>query len=126
MRSFATGLALSTPLKTCDRSSSMVARSTLVVLFAAGVACTPATSNIGATVNTVKAAALGPGDVFDVSVFGEDELSGRYRVGADGTITFPLVGSVAVKGLTTNEASEVIAEGLRAYVKNPHVSIFVQ
>src|SRR5207253_9552286 len=36
-------------------------------------------------------ATLGPGDLFDVRVFGENDLSGTYRVDADGWIDYPLV-----------------------------------
>ena len=45
-------------------------------------------------------AAVGPGDLFDVRVFGEADLSGPYQVGADGFINFPLIGTVAVDGKT--------------------------
>lgn len=34
---------------------------------------------------------LGPGDVFEVRVYGEEDLSGEYRVSSDGAINFPLV-----------------------------------
>lgn len=72
------------------------------------------------------AAALGPGDVFEVRVFGEDELSGIYRVSAAGDIVFPLVGKVQAGGLTAGELSDAIGKGLARYVKNPYVSVFVK
>ena len=43
---------------------------------------------------------LGPGDVFDVRVYDEGQLSGTYRVSAEGAISFPLVGAVQVAGQT--------------------------
>src|SRR5688572_7151011 len=42
---------------------------------------------------------LGVGDVLDVRVYGEEELTGTYRVAQDGTIDFPFIGRVAVAGL---------------------------
>ncbi len=71
---------------------------------------------------------LGPGDVFDVRVYGEKELSSSYRVGSDGTIDFPLVGTVNVVGLTPANVASLLEEALveRQYLKSPQVSIFVK
>lgn len=70
---------------------------------------------------------LGPGDVFDVSVFGEKELSGRFRVSTDGTVDYPLVGSVKLAGLRPPQAAALIQSKLAdGFLKNPHVSIFVE
>lgn len=46
-----------------------------------------------------------------------------YLVAADGTIKLPLVGQLVVANLTTSKASELIADKLRAYLKEPTVSI---
>lgn len=46
-----------------------------------------------------------------------------YLVAADGTIKLPLVGQLAVADLTTSKASELISSKLRAYLKEPTVSI---
>lgn len=69
---------------------------------------------------------LGPGDIFEVRVYGEEELSGSYRVSENGTIDFPLVGTLEVKGATDTEISHRLTELLRRYVKEPHVSIYVK
>lgn len=71
-------------------------------------------------------AALGPGDVFEVRVYGEPDLSGVYRVGSDGSIDFPLVGKVMAERRTGPEVTHEISERLAAYVKRPQVSIFVK
>lgn len=71
-------------------------------------------------------AAVGPGDLFDVRVFGEPTMSANYEVSGDGTINFPLVGSVEVAGKTPpqieNELQTRLADG---YLKNPSVSVRV-
>ena len=36
-------------------------------------------------------AALGPGDVVEIRVYQEKELSGLYRLSSDGTFRFPMV-----------------------------------
>ncbi|MCS6858318.1 MAG: polysaccharide export protein [Sandaracinaceae bacterium] len=71
---------------------------------------------------------LGPGDVFDVRVYREEDLSAQYRVESDGTIDFPLIGRIRVAGLEPSAVAEEIAKRLREgqFLVNPHVSVRVQ
>jgi len=73
-------------------------------------------------------AQLGPGDVFDVRVFGEQDLSGTYRVGTDGAIDFPLIGSIKVGDLTPSQSAELIRSKLLKgqFLREPQVSILVK
>jgi len=72
------------------------------------------------------AAAVGPGDLFEVRVFGQQDLSGTYQVAGDGTINFPLIGTVAVQGQTPPEIEREIQTRLAdGYLKNPSVSVKV-
>ena len=67
------------------------------------------------------------GDTFDVRVFGEPDLSGTHRVGADGTITFPLAGVIKVEGLEPQAAARKIAERLSdGILRNPQVSVLLK
>lgn len=68
---------------------------------------------------------LGPGDVLEIAVFGEPDLSRTVTVRADGRITIPLLGDFIVAGLTTGQLSEAVAVGLRLYLKNPVVTVTV-
>jgi protein involved in polysaccharide export with SLBB domain len=73
------------------------------------------------------ASTLGAGDVVEVRVFQEPELSGVYQVGTDGDIIFPLCKSVPVGGLTANAAAETIRGCLaRKYMRDPQVSVLVK
>jgi len=74
----------------------------------------------------VPLTALGPGDVFEVKVYGEDDLSGIYRVASDGGINFPLIGKVEVNNRTASDVSDLIADGLKQFIKDPSVSVFVK
>jgi polysaccharide export outer membrane protein len=69
---------------------------------------------------------LSPYDVIDVSVYNEDDLHTRAKLGADGTVLLPLIGSVSLDGKTVTEANDLIqkryAEG---FVKDPHVLVTV-
>lgn len=70
--------------------------------------------------------ALGPRDVFEVRVFDEQELSGKYQVDADGTINYPLVGRLRVEGLDAHQIESLLAERLsEKYLRNPQVSILI-
>jgi polysaccharide export outer membrane protein len=69
---------------------------------------------------------LGPADVFDVRVYGEPELSNTYRVANDGSIQFPLIGSVDVKGKLPAQVEKDIEQRLLAYLKHPQVNVFVK
>jgi polysaccharide export outer membrane protein len=70
---------------------------------------------------------IGVGDTFEVRVYGEQDLSGTYRVSTDGMIIFPLVGKIMVVGLSANTLAEQLTEKLRnGILKDPQVSIFIK
>ncbi|WAC75139.1 polysaccharide export protein EpsE [Roseateles sp. SL47] len=70
---------------------------------------------------------LGSGDAIRISVFQNPDMTLETRVSEAGTISFPLLGTVRVGGLSISEAENRIAEGLRKgnFVKQPQVSILV-
>lgn len=63
------------------------------------------------------------GDLLEIIILGEEELSRTLMVMHNGTISFPLIGEVKVAGLTTEQASELLAEKLKKYYTHPVVSI---
>jgi protein involved in polysaccharide export with SLBB domain len=73
-------------------------------------------------------ATIGPGDVFDVRVYGEEGLTGTYRVSSDGTIDYPLLGTISVQGMTPTEVTRLIEKGLvdGQFIRAPNVSVFVK
>ena len=67
---------------------------------------------------------LGARDVVNVAVFGHTELSGRFPVGDDGTITFPLLGAVKAGGLSILELQASLVRGLSdGFLRAPQVSV---
>jgi polysaccharide export outer membrane protein len=69
---------------------------------------------------------LQPYDLIDVDVYSEEDLHKPARLGSDGTVILPLIGSVKVGGLTVAEATDLIAKRYgNGYVKNPSVLITV-
>jgi len=70
---------------------------------------------------------LGPGDLVQVSVYNVPELTTKARISGSGEIHLPLIDYVHVSGLTCEEAEALIQMRLAdgGFVKDPHVSIFV-
>ncbi len=67
------------------------------------------------------------GDQLQVSVFKQEALSGPVLVRADGKVTVPLIGDIAVVGKTPPIAAEEIATALSAtgFIDKPSVSVAV-
>jgi polysaccharide export outer membrane protein len=75
---------------------------------------------------------LGPNDVVRARVYGHPELSTPEsddltgtRVDPDGALALPLVGTVAVGGLTLPEAREVIRAAYASFMRDPRVEVSV-
>ncbi|MDP2340147.1 MAG: polysaccharide biosynthesis/export family protein [Deltaproteobacteria bacterium] len=70
---------------------------------------------------------LGPGDVVEVRIFNEPELSGVHQLSESGTIRMPLIGSVTASGLTPDQLSVALTDAYNArYLKRAEVSLFVK
>lgn len=71
---------------------------------------------------------VGPKDVLEIAVVGEDELTRTVRVSENGTITMPYLGEVQVEGLTRGELEsrlrQLLIEG--NFLENPQVIIFIR
>jgi len=70
---------------------------------------------------------LGPGDVVKLSVYGNPDLALETRVSESGHITFPLLGQVAVGGLTVAAAEKRIGDLLEkgGYLKKAQVNMII-
>jgi len=66
---------------------------------------------------------LGGGDRIRVNVFEVPEYTGEYQVPPGGAINLPLIGSVPVLGLTTEQAADEIARRYSRYLKRPLISV---
>ncbi len=65
---------------------------------------------------------LGSGDKIKLNVYGEEDLSGEFVIGAGGAISLPLVGQVQAGGKTVPEFERQLATQLKKYVRDPKVS----
>jgi polysaccharide biosynthesis/export protein len=70
---------------------------------------------------------VGEGDVLQISVYENDDLSTVARVTYEGTIAVPLLGQVVVKDFTVSGVAKKIqslyADG---YIVNPQVNVFIR
>jgi len=101
----------------------------LLAVLGLATGCPPQTGTTVERVQKMPAAdtTLGIGDTFEVRVFGEADLSGAFRVGAEGAITFPLVGDIKVAGLDPQQVAKLIADKLlQGVLRNPQVTVLVK
>jgi polysaccharide export outer membrane protein len=69
---------------------------------------------------------VGPKDVLAISVWGHAELSGKYSVAQDGTLSFPLLGSIKVGERTQPEIeAEFVSRLSDGFLRKPQVSVEV-
>jgi polysaccharide export outer membrane protein len=70
---------------------------------------------------------VGAGDVLDVSVYDEPNLSRLFTIQHDGELSFPLIGEVAVSGKTVEEVRQLLVELLeKDFLVNPQVTVKVK
>ena len=70
---------------------------------------------------------LGSGDVVRINVYQNPDLAIETRVTEAGLISYPLLGSIKVGGLSVTATEKLIADGLRSgnFVKQPQVTLVV-
>jgi len=68
---------------------------------------------------------FGAGDVLEVLVFGEPEISKTVFVRNDGRISLPLIGELMAAGSTTEALSKKISEMLSKVVEEPNVTVIL-
>ncbi len=69
---------------------------------------------------------IAPNDQIQIDVFQEEDLRTSAKVSQDGTITFPLVGTVRIGGLTINQATSRLTELLKKdYLRHPQLTLSV-
>jgi polysaccharide export outer membrane protein len=80
----------------------------------------------GSGAHTEKSYRIGVGDQVMITVYGQDELTKKTMVGMDGSIEYPLLGSLTLAGKTVREVqAEVTAALGKTYIVNPQVSVEV-
>jgi len=68
---------------------------------------------------------IAPGDQLNVQVYGQQSLSQNVTVLPDGSINYPLIGRVALAGMTVDAATSLVSSKLAEYVRHPFVTIAI-
>src|SRR5437016_2652961 len=69
---------------------------------------------------------IGAGDVLEISVWKNEQLSRSVTVRPDGMISLPLLNDVQATGLTPIELRDSVVKGLADYVPSAEVSVIVK
>ena len=69
---------------------------------------------------------IGSGDILKVIFFGAPEFSSDYKVLNDGTINFPLIGRVQMRGKSIEEASKVITDLYKDELIQPQIYLKIE
>jgi polysaccharide biosynthesis/export protein len=67
-----------------------------------------------------------PGDMIDVRVLGQEQLSAKVRVRPDGQVTLPFLNDVQAAGQTPKALGALIEKRLKEYVNTPVVTVGVE
>jgi polysaccharide biosynthesis/export protein VpsN len=71
---------------------------------------------------------LGSGDLISVRVMGEEDMRReKVRLSDAGTLSFPVLGEIKVKGMTVGALEDYITKGLKGrYLLNPQVTVSIE
>nr|WP_203544525.1 polysaccharide biosynthesis/export family protein [Desulfovibrio sp. JC022] len=69
---------------------------------------------------------LGPEDVVEISVWGDEELAREVVVRPDGGVSFPLAGDLKAGGLTVNELREKVKKRIAEFVPDAPVTVILR
>jgi protein involved in polysaccharide export with SLBB domain len=95
----------------------------LVFLFTLFIASAHAQS----ASNALSSYKLGAGDVITIRVLGEEDLKReKVKLSDAGTVSFPILGEIKVKGMTVGGLEEYVTKGLKGrYLLDPQVTISI-
>jgi polysaccharide export outer membrane protein len=68
---------------------------------------------------------IGVGDVLDVIVYEDPDLSRTVTVRSDGRISLPLIGEVMAAGLTPEALAKIVTEKLTKFADDPKVTVIL-
>ena len=72
-----------------------------------------------------KAYHIGPGDIIEISVWKDPDLSRMLVVPPDGIIAFPLINSIDVTHLTVDELKNILKQKLSEFIPDATVTVML-
>jgi polysaccharide export outer membrane protein len=124
----AIAFVIGTALTGCNSSGSSVDAADLAAAQAAGgdsslrvVKDLPAPQNVTSASETK----IAQNDLLQIDVFQVQDLNREVRVGGDGNVSLPLIGTVQAAGKTTGELEQALEARYGAsYLQSPEISVF--
>ena len=91
-------------------------------------ACIPQQTNTLTLPAPEQSTTLGPGDVFELNIVGEDKLPTNYAVSPDGSVDFPFVHRLQIAGLEPQQVVDLVRQKLiaGAFFNDPSVMVSVK
>src|SRR3989441_367867 len=102
---------------------------TLIIAAFVAAAIFGRASSVGAAqdvAGTPTSYILGPNDQITIRALQAEEISDKtYRLGSDGDLTLPMIGTLKAAGLTVGQLESEVASALQKYIRHPKVAISV-
>jgi len=107
-------------LSACQSADPFGLNQNTTAITTGPITSAPSTSAIFATPKELR---LRPGDVINVFVFDNPDLSHSVTIGPDGKFRYPLIGEVSANGRTLREMEQTLTERLGQNILLPQVSV---
>ena len=100
----------------------------LTVALAAFAGCAGRPKTHAALAPPVESTTIGVGDVFVMTIVGEDKLPKEFRVAPDGSVDLPYIHRLQVAGLEPQEIADLIRRSLveGQILRDPSVSVDIK
>jgi polysaccharide export outer membrane protein len=83
-------------------------------------------AGLGVTEIWAQSYNIGPGDVLEISVWRDENLTRQVVVPPDNVISFPLAGDIDVSGTSVPQLRQKLAAKLKAYIPDPSVTVMLK
>lgn len=103
-------------------------RALLLALFVLVAGCKPSYPDPPKLPDPVPSSSVGPGDVLEIFVVGEEKLPREYEIQPNGMLDFPYMEPAQVNGMVPRQIAEVVAKGLEKaqYLTKAQVQVKVK
>ncbi len=123
------------PPEQFPRASTMVRRRSPIIFLVAcvlfllpgGMALKGQEKSSQASVQTagLRDGVIGPNDALNIFVRAAEEMTKTWRVGPDGQLNLPLVGTVEAAGKTVDQFERMLTTKLKEFLLNPQVTVSI-
>ena len=114
-------------MRECRHTPAKGLRTLAWLLLAAAAVAAPVAAQPQSLDTRQTKETLGAGDSIRITVFQNPDMTTETRISPKGSIVFPLIGEVAMDGLTPAQAGSRIADQLKRgrFIVNPQVAVAI-